>query len=158
MEFFTIGVYHSTEKEFFQKLTESRIDTFCDVRQRRGVRGSLYAFVNSKRLQKQLSELGIRYQHVTDLAPSAHIRELQKKADQANSENKRDRNTLGSVFTAAYKNTILDSFDFKLFIHQLEAIEANRVVLFCVEEKPDACHRSIVSKKLESLGFNITHL
>jgi len=46
MEFYTIGVYNSTEKEFFDKLTKNNIDTFCDIRQRRGVRGSKYAFVN----------------------------------------------------------------------------------------------------------------
>ena len=32
---------------------------------------------------------------------------------------------------------------------------ANRVVLFCVEEKPEACHRSIVTDKLEKLGYKI---
>ena len=39
---FTIGVYGSTENSFFEKLAQSRIDLFCDIRQRRGVRGSQY--------------------------------------------------------------------------------------------------------------------
>ena len=56
MEFFTIGVYNSTEKEFFEKLTQNNIDTFCDIRQRRGVRGSKYSFVNSNRLQQRLND------------------------------------------------------------------------------------------------------
>ncbi|MBK6496895.1 MAG: hypothetical protein IPG00_01480 [Saprospiraceae bacterium] len=53
MEFFTIGVYNSTEQVYFDKLTENRIDTFCDIRQRRGVRGANYAFVNRNRLQEK---------------------------------------------------------------------------------------------------------
>ncbi len=46
MKFYTIGVYGSTGNEFFQKLIDNNIDTFCDIRQRRGVRGAKYAFVN----------------------------------------------------------------------------------------------------------------
>lgn len=56
MEFFTIGVYNSTEKEFFDKLTQNNIDTFCDIRQRRGVRGAKYAFVNKNRLEQRLNK------------------------------------------------------------------------------------------------------
>ena len=52
MKFFTIGVLNSSEEEFFKKLTEHRIDTFCDIRRRRSVRGAEYKFVNSVRLQK----------------------------------------------------------------------------------------------------------
>ncbi|MBK9743366.1 MAG: DUF488 family protein [Saprospiraceae bacterium] len=61
-------------------------------------------------------------------------------------------------FTIAYKDRILSNFDFDNFIYKLNEIGANRVVLFCVEEKPEACHRSIVTDILEKLGYNITHL
>lgn len=158
MEFFTIGVYNSSEQEYFDKLTENRIDTFCDIRQRRGVRGAKYAFVNSNRLQEKLNELDIKYCHVIDLAPTKEIRELQKEADAQQGELKRDRNKLGKVFTIAYKDRILSNFDFENFIEKLDEVGANRVVLFCVEEKPEACHRSIVTNKLENLGYKITHL
>lgn len=158
MEFFTIGVYNSTEQEYFNKLTENRIDTFCDIRQRRGVRGAKYAFVNSNRLQQRLNELDIKYGHIIDLAPTKEIRELQKEADAQQGELKRDRNKLGKVFTIAYKDGILSNFDFDNFIDKLDEVGANRVVLFCVEEKPEACHRSIVTDKLEKLGYKITHL
>ena len=89
MEFFTIGVYNSTEKEFFDKLVDNRIDTFCDIRQRRGVRGSQYMFVNSIRLQNTLRGLDIKYTHIVDLAPSTDIRELQKEADKQQGEAKK---------------------------------------------------------------------
>lgn len=158
MEFFTIGVYNSTEQEYFKKLTDNSIDTFCDIRQRRGVRGSKYAFVNSNRLQARLNELDIKYGHIIDLAPTSEIRELQKEADVQQGELKRDRNKLGEVFILAYKNRILSKFNFDNFLEKLENVSANRVVLFCVEEKPEACHRSIVTDKLQQLGYKITHL
>lgn len=89
MEFYTIGVYNSTEQEYFDKLTENNIDTFCDIRQRRGVRGSKYSFVNSQRLQSKLSDLNIQYGHILDLAPTTEIRDLQKKVDAQQGELKR---------------------------------------------------------------------
>lgn len=158
MEFFTIGVYNSTDQEYFKKLTDNNIDTFCDIRQRRGVRGSQYAFVNSNRLQEKLDKLDIKYGHVLGLAPTSEIRELQKEVDNQQGELKRDRNKLGQVFTIAYKDQILSKFDLDNFIEKLDEIGASRVVLFCVEEKPQACHRSIVTDKLEKLGYKITHL
>jgi len=158
MEFFTIGVYKSIEQDFFKKLADNNIDTFCDIRQRRGVRGSEYSFVNSNYLQQKLQELDIKYGHILNLAPTTEIRELQKQADLQSGEQKRDRNKLGKIFTIAYKNKILDRFNFDEFIEKLEDIGANKVVLFCVEEKAEACHRSIVANKLESFGYKVTHL
>jgi uncharacterized protein (DUF488 family) len=159
MEFFTIGVYNSTETEFFKKLTDNNIDTFCDIRQRRAVRGSKYSFVNSKRLQSKLNELDIKYAHVIKLAPPVEIRQLQKQADLEKGELQRSRQFLSEVFSSEYKNRILDNFEFDSFIENLENMGANRVVLFCVEEKPEACHRSIVSEKLHgSLNYKVTHL
>ncbi len=158
MEFFSIGVYHSTGEVYFKKLTENNIDTFCDIRQRRGVRGSQYSFVNSKRLQKKLNEFGIKYQYILALAPTAEIRESQKKADKETGELKRNRDKLGKDFIKTYKETILEKFDFISFIDELNEIGAKKIVFFCVEEKPEACHRKLVADKLENLGYKITHL
>ena len=158
MEFFTIGVYNSTEQEYFKKLSDNKIDTFCDIRQRRGVRGSQYAFVNSNRLQERLNKLDIKYGHIIELAPTSDIRDLQKEADNQQGELKRDRNKLGQIFTIAYKDRILSKFNFDNFIYKLDEIGASKIVLFCVEEKSQACHRSIVTDKLEKLGYKITHL
>ncbi len=158
MEFFTIGVYNSTDQQYFNKLTENKIDTFCDIRQRRGVRGAKYSFVNSKRLQSKLRELYIAYFHFPELAPTTEIRELQKEADIKKGELKRDRNTLGGVFALTYKDRILGHFDFDIFLKRLEEAESERIVFFCVEERPEACHRILVTNKLAILGFKITHL
>jgi uncharacterized protein (DUF488 family) len=159
MEFYTIGVYNSSEKEFFDKLTNNNIDTFCDIRQRRGVRGAKYSFVNSNKLQEMLSELEIKYGHVLNLAPNDEIRNLQKNEDFNNGEKKREREQLGDVFISEYKNKILNKFDFNSFIEQLDNIGAKKIVFFCVEDHAKACHRSIVTKKLEEeYNYKITHL
>jgi uncharacterized protein (DUF488 family) len=159
MKIYTIGVYGSTEKDFFDKLVENKIDTFYDIRQRRGVRGSEYSFVNSNYLQGKLAELDIKYGHILDLAPTTEIREHQKVEDLRQSEQKRDRNKLGAVFASEYKNKIIEKFDFDNFVEQLDNAGANRVVLFCVEGKAEACHRSIVANKLSKrYKFEVTHL
>lgn len=158
MEFFTTGVYNLTEQEFFERLTRNNIDTFCDIRQRRGVRGAKYAFVNSNRLQKKLSELGIKYGHVADLAPTTEIRDLQKKTDLEKGELKNERQTLGKVFIIEYQNQVLAKFNFETFFLNLEHAGASRVVLFCVEEHPEACHRSIVASRLmDNYHYRVKH-
>lgn len=159
MEFFTIGVYNSTEKSFFDKLTKNGIDTFCDIRQRRGVRGAKYSFVNSNRLQLKLKDLNIKYSYIPDLAPTTEIRELQKEIDLQKGELKRERQELGKVFVIEYKNRVLKTFDYERFFQELAQMGSNRIALFCVEEHPEACHRSIVAEKLlTAYNHNITNL
>jgi len=159
MNFFTIGVYNSDEITFFQKLLDNKIDTFCDIRQRRGVRGSKYAFVNSNRLQDKLLSLDIKYGYVPQLAPTSEIRDLQKAIDLEKGELKRERQELGKVFTIEYKNQILNSFEFESFFEMLEIAGAKNIALFCVEEHPEACHRSLVTQKLANFyHYNIVHL
>lgn len=159
MEFFTIGVYNSTEEIFFEKLLKNQIDTFYDIRQRRGVRGAKYSFVNSNRLQQKLAKLEIKYCYIQDLAPTTEIRELQKEIDIQKGELKNERQQLGKVFIVEYKNRVLKDFNFDFFFENLNIAEAKKVVLFCVEENAEACHRSIVTEKLsEKFGYKVTHL
>ena len=158
MNIFTIGVYGSTEQQFFDKLIENRIDTFCDIRQRRGVRGKEYAFVNSKRLQDKLVRMCINYTYLKDLSPTKEIREKQKEADKRNGIQKKDRTRLGEVFINGYLQHIAD-YDFGALVEKLKEMNANNIVFFCVEESPYACHRSIVADKLHKLfGYKIIHL
>ena len=158
MDIFTIGVYGSTEQQFFEKLSKNKIDTFCDIRQRRGVRGRQYAYVNSKRLQNKLAVMGISYSYIKDLSPTKEIREKQKEADKRNGIQKKDRTRLGDVFINGYKEHIAD-YDFGTLVEMLNSMGADKVVFFCVEESPYACHRSIVAERLHKLfGFRITHL
>jgi len=148
MKFITIGAYGFSEAAFFQTLQRAGVDTFCDLRWRRGVRGAEYAFVNSARLQKRLAELGIRYLHFRDLAPSPAVRQAQFEADKKQGIAKRKRSVLGESFIAAYRQERLSAFDSRKFIEEL-GTEAQRVALFCVEREPAACHRSLLAARLQ---------
>jgi uncharacterized protein (DUF488 family) len=154
----TIGVYGLSEEDFFDTLQTAEVDTFIDIRQRRGVRGSAYAFANSQRLQARLESLGIRYLYLKELAPTLAVRRLQDEADKASKTAKRQRTTLGEVFVDAYRTQILDQFDPQTLLDQLPA-NAQVIVLFCVERQPAACHRSLVAQKLhQTLGWPVEHL
>jgi uncharacterized protein (DUF488 family) len=148
MKFITIGVYGFSEAVFFKTLQEAGVDTFCDIRWRRGVRGAAYAFANRARLQKRLAELGVHYLHFRDLAPSPTIRQRQFEADKAQGIAKRKRSALSEAFTAAYRQERLSTFDSRKFIEQL-GTAARTVALFCVEREPAACHRSLLADKLQ---------
>jgi hypothetical protein len=84
---------------------------------------------------------------------------LQKEIDLEKGELKRERQELGKVFVIEYKNRILKNFDFEKFFESLDQFGANRIALFCVEEHPEACHRSIVGDKLlNTYNYKITNL
>lgn len=154
----TIGVFGFSEAAYFQSLQEASVDTFCDIRQRRGVRGAAYAFCNSKRLQARLAELGIRYIHRKDLAPTTRVRQIQYAADEAENVAKRKRTGLSQAFVQAYQQEILANFDVQSLLDDLGP-ETRVVALFCVEREPAACHRSLVAAKLqEELGVEVEHI
>lgn len=158
MKFVTIGVYGSDEVTFFGALQQAQVDTFCDIRWRRGMRGKEYAFVNSKRLQKRLGELGIRYLHMRDVAPEPELRKAQDKADKAEGTAKRKRTALGEVFVEGYRRECLADFDSGKFIEQFGP-DAKTVALFCVEREPAACHRSLLAERLQKdAGLDIEHI
>ena len=154
----TIGVYGFDKESFFEALLDARVDTFCDIRMRRGMRGSAYAFVNSTSLQRQLGEMGIRYVHIKDLAPNQEIRAKQKQEDEKLGVAKRTRKGLGQTFIQAYEQECLASFDSGEFIKELGQ-DARVIGLFCVEREPEACHRSLAAKKLSrDLELEVEHI
>ena len=157
-ELFTIGVYGFTAEAFFDKLKTAKVDTFCDVRRRRGVRGHEYAFANATRLIAELEKMGIRYLHFLDLAPSDTLRKRQAKADESAHTARRKREELSPQFIEGYKEEVLSRFDSRDFVERLGP-EAKRVVLLCVEKTPAACHRSLLAQRLhDDLGVRLTHL
>ena len=151
----TIGVYGFDEDSFFNALCKAEVDTFCDIRSRRGLRGATYAFANSTRLQARLSELGIRYIYRKDLGPTQAVRDKQAAADKATKTAKRKRTELGKAFIYAYHTECLAEFEPQSLLDELEP-DAKVVALFCVETAPEACHRSLVADKLaETLNLEV---
>ncbi len=157
-EFITMGVYGFNETGFFNILLALDVDTFCDIRLHRGMRGARYSFVNSTYLQKKLQDLGINYIHYKELAPSKEVRSKQKEADKNKQVQKRARQSLSQSFIQAYEDECLANFDSEAFVNSFGP-EAKKVVLFCVEREPEACHRSLVAKKLvNDLGIQVEHI
>lgn len=149
------GVYNKNEEEFFYLIKEEKIDVFIDIRQRRGMRGKKYSFVNKTYLQKKLSEMNVKYLYIKELAPTSEIREEQKKQDIAKQVLKSAREFLGDVFISMYCEKILSKYDVEKLIHDLNG---KRVLFFCVEEKACACHRHLVLKKLQEYNVDCKNI
>ena len=158
MKLVTIGVYGFDEEAFFQALQAAEVDVFCDIRQRRGMRGATYAFANSQRLQRRLAELGIRYLYRQDLAPTKSGRDRQIEADKTQKVAKRQRSALGEAFIEAYRAEILVDFEPQSLLDDAGP-DAQVMALFCVEREPAACHRSLVADQLRwTLGLEVEHI
>ncbi len=154
----TIGVYGWAEDAFFSALVDARVDLFCDIRSRRGVRGSTYAFVNSTKLQEKLRSLGIGYRHFRELAPSDQARAAQHRHDALHGFGKRSREVLGPAFIEAYQAERLNDLDVDGFLESLgPAIQT--AAFFCVERDAAACHRSLLAQKIaNSHSLGVIHL
>src|SRR5216117_3812097 len=107
----TIGVYGFTAEAFLDTLQAANACIVVDVRQRRGVRGSEYAWANSQRLQAALDEVGIAYRHERELAPTTELRQLQYREDAKLGVGKRSREKLAPEYRARYTAEILDRGD-----------------------------------------------
>lgn len=153
----TIGVYGFSDETFVGALRDSGVRLVVDVRQRRGVRGSEYAWANSERLQRALAEAGIAYSHRKDLAPTTELRRLQYAEDARNGVGKRSRVELAAEYRRRYTREILDAVDLGALLEELPAEGTS--ALLCVERDPGACHRSLVAGRLEAEhGARVTHL
>jgi uncharacterized protein (DUF488 family) len=154
----TIGAIGYTAESFFHALQAAKVDTFLDIRRRRAVRGHDYAFANSRRLQARLGDLGIRYLHLPELAPTNAARKQQEAADKAAKVARRKRSILSQAFIDAYQRDVLAGFDAPAFLEGLPS-DATVVALMCVEREPAACHRSLLAEFLHgALGVPVEHL
>lgn len=154
----TIGAYGFDADTFFAALQAAKVDTFCDIRRRRGVRGAAYAFANSQRLQQQLAALGIRYVYHQELSPSKAIRTAQYAVDKTTKTAKRQRTQLSPAFIAAYETECLAHLDPQHLLTQLPD-DAQVIAFFCVEREPAACHRSLLAHRLaQTIGLDVIHL
>jgi uncharacterized protein (DUF488 family) len=153
----TIGVYEFDLDAFLAALDAADARLLIDVRQRRGVRGSRYAWANSQRLQAALAQAGIAYLHHPDLAPTTELRRLQYAADDRLGVGKRSREQLDPEYRERYVREILDRADLDALVEELPAEGA--AALFCVEADPEACHRSLIAERLaQRYGVHIAHV
>ena len=153
----TIGVYGFTADMFLERLREAGVGVLVDVRQRRGVRGSEYAWANSTRLQAALAEADIEYRHRKELAPTTELRQLQYREDDRQGVGKRSRTQLAREYRERYIAEILDRVDLDAVVAELPTDRAT--ALMCVERDPEACHRSLIAERLAArYGLEELHL
>jgi uncharacterized protein (DUF488 family) len=147
----TVGVYGWTSEAFLEALRRSRVRRLLDVRQRRGVRGSEYAWANAKRLEAALVDAGIEYERRGELAPTTELRQLQYREDDRVGVGKRSRTELADEYVRRYTSEILDRADLSTI--------PDRSALLCVERDPEACHRSLIAERLAAKhGVSVRHL
>lgn len=153
----TVGVYEFDAASFIATLDEAGVTKIFDIRQRRGVRGSQYAWANAKRLQKLLAEARIGYEYHPELAPDTEMRQLQYRDDDRQGVGKRSRVRLAPDYVREYTEEILDLVPLEPLVGQLPVHGLG--ALLCVEATARACHRSLVAERLaERFGFEVTHL
>ena len=151
----TIGVYGATLDSFLAALRKAKVEVVLDVRQRRGVRGSEYAWANAQRLQAALGEAEIAYEHHKELAPTTELRQLQYREDDKLGVGKRSRVELAPAYAERYTREILGQVDLGPLVAELPDVSA----LLCVERDPEACHRSLVAERLHrEFGARVVHL
>ena len=128
-----------------------------DVRQRRRVRGSEYAWANAQRLQAALAEAGIEYSHHREVAPTTELRELQYRTDDRHGVGKRSRVELAPEYRERYLREILGRVDLASIVAELPSDAAS--ALLCVERDPEACHRSLIAERLAAeFDLSVIHL
>lgn len=149
----TIGVYGFSLASFLERLVAADVSLLLDVRQRRGVRGTEYAWANSLRLQRALADAHIGYCHHKELAPTTELRQLQYAEDHRQGVGKRTRRELATAYTLRYTTEILNHADLVPLVAALP--DGGTAALLCVERDPEACHRSLIAQRLAD-GHNIT--
>jgi len=153
----TVGVYGFSGETFLDALRGADVRIVLDVRQRRGVRGSEYAWANARRLQAALSAAGIAYRHHRELAPTTELRQLQYREDARQKVGKRSRVKLADEYRERYTREILDAVDLGAVATELP--DAGAGALMCVERDAEACHRSLIAARMaEQLDVRVLHI
>ncbi len=156
-EIATIGVYGWDLERFLAALRGRAVTQLLDVRQRRGVRGREYAWANATRLQAALHDAHVDYRHYPELAPTTELRHLQYAEDDRQGVGKRSRSRLAPAYEEGYTREILDRADLDAVVAELRT--DGIAALFCVEQDPEACHRSLVAARLATrYRLDVVHI
>ena len=153
----TIGVYEFDAASFIRALDAAGVTKVMDIRQRRGVRGSEYAWANARRLQALLADARIGYEYHPELAPDTELRHLQYREDARQGVGKRSRERLAPEYIRAYTEEVLDVAPLEPLVRQLPVHGIG--ALLCVEATAEACHRSLVAQRLaDRFGFEVVNV
>ena len=61
------------------------------------------------------------------------------------------------LYTQRFVSEIINNLDFKKVIKELEQLSGGKdIALLCFEKPSDFCHRQLVSKHMNELGYNVS--
>ena len=138
---FTIGYESRDLDKFINRLLTHGVQQIIDVREKPISRKKGFS---KKSLQEKLNENGIGYVHLPKLGSPSEIRHEYKDGGSA------------SVFFERY-GLYLDTIP-----EQIETLDEHASflpsALMCFELSHVNCHRKIIAKRLESIGYSVVHL
>ena len=138
----SIGYERAGPADFIAALKAAKIKTLIDVRD---IANSRRAGFSKKALMASLNEAGIAYVHMKALGTPKAGREAARRGDVK---------SMHKIFAAK-----LGEPESEMALAETAELAAkSRVCLMCLEHDWKVCHRSIVCKRLEGLGFKATHL
>ncbi len=138
----TIGYEQVGAADFIAALKAAKIKILVDVRE---VANSRRAGFSKKALTASLDEAGIAYVHMKALGTPKAGREAARRGDVK---------TMHKIFKAR-----LVSPESEMALAETAGLAGkSRACLMCLEHDWKLCHRAIVAKHLEGLGFKATHL
>lgn len=133
--FFTLGYESHTLKSFLHLLNKHRIQILIDVRQRPISRKPGFS---KRSLNLTLSQAGISYLHYPDLGTPPHLRKFYIQT--------------GKVETTLRKYEKYLKSNVNLLNSLVEFLSTKRLCLLCLEKDHNACHRSVIAKKLTEVA------
>lgn len=129
VKIWTLGTSNRQIQEFLEILKFYQIQIVADVR--RWPTSKFFSHFKKENLEKILKENGIEYYHFEKL---------------------------GGYREEGYEN-YTKSLDFKESLNELiEISRSKNLAILCAERFPWKCHRSILGRKLEELGFEVVHI
>src|ERR1043166_820094 len=139
MTVYTAGYEGSTISQFLTKLSDKKIDTVIDIRQRPFSRKP--GFSRGK-LTEHLADSGIKYFHFAELGTPAPLRDfLREKGDYEEFFRRY------SDFIVEFEDSLYDIVDMS---------RRQKICIVCFEKDPHLCHRKVIVDLLNSrCGGNI---
>lgn len=143
MELFTVGYSGRSLPQLVQLLQEHGVGRLVDVRERPYSRKKGFS---ATPLAEALRKAGIVYEPGFGLGNPEDIRLLWKNGQLAQGKRK---------YRALLRNGRRARVE-----HIIALAELGSVALFCLEEEPDECHRSVIASEAEKIDdrVTVTHL
>jgi len=136
---YTIGHNKKGLRKFTELLRQAQVTKVIDIRLNNT--SQLVGFAKKEDLNFILELVGIKYEHLPQLAPTKELRERFKQNKNWNE----------------YKETYLHLLDEQDALNLLEQFSkiGELICLLCSEDKPDNCHRRLLAEYMQAHSPNV---